>query len=193
MATRTRATIDEVFRLSAMGKRYEIVDGELVAMSPTSPEHGVDEAYAGTVLCNYVVPRRLGRILVGEPLFRLDPASRLARAPDLAFVRRERWLARQLDQGAFVGAPDVAIEIVSPSNSAKAVQRKVEDWLTHGTLVVVLMFPDEERVVRWDMAGAVSLRGDDELSLDPALPGFRCHVRELFPPSLEEDVPETTL
>jgi Uma2 family endonuclease len=190
MATRTRPTVDDVLRLGARGERFELIDGELVRMSPTGPEHGDVEAFAGTMLNNYVLPRRLGKVLVGEVLFRLDPASRQARAPDIAFVRRERWLAQTSLRGAFDGAPDLAIEIVSPSDSAKAVQRKVEDWLTYGTLAVLLMFPGEERVVRWTKEGALSLRGEDELSLDPELPGFRCQVRELFPPSLADAEPE---
>jgi Uma2 family endonuclease len=186
MATRTRPTVDDVLRLGARGERFELIDGELVRMSPTGPEHAGIEAFVGTVLNLFVLPRRLGLVLVGEPLFRLDPASRQARAPDVAFVLRSRWLTRQRDHGAFVGSPDLAVEIVSPSDTAKAVQRKVEDWLAYGTLAVLVMFPDEERVVLWNASGAVSLRCEDELNLDPALPGFRCQVRELFPPSLED-------
>jgi Uma2 family endonuclease len=123
-------------------------------------------------------------------LFRLDPESRLARAPDVAFVRRER-LQGQDPTGAFIGAPDIAIEIVSPSDSAKDIQRKVEDWLTHGTLVVLVMYPETRSLVLWRSGRAVSLRDGDVVDLDDVLPGFRCTARELFPPP-EGDLSESS-
>src|SRR5262249_9701993 len=88
--------------------------------------------------------------------------------------------------GPFVGAPDLAVEIVSPSDSAKDLQEKVETWLAHGTLAVVLMYPGTRHVVLWRGSGAVILRGDDVVDLDPALTGFRSPVRDLSPPPLEE-------
>jgi Uma2 family endonuclease len=185
MATRTRATIDDVLRLSAQGERYELIDGELVPMSPTGLEHGDIEMYAGTVLNQHVLPRKLGKIVGGEVLFRLDPAGDLARAPDIAFIRRERL--RGIDRsGPFSGAPDLAVEIISPGDSARDLETKVETWLSHGSLAVLVMYPDTQSVVFWRPSGAVRLRGDDVLDLDPALPGFRCPVRALFPPDLEE-------
>jgi Uma2 family endonuclease len=186
MATRTRATVGDVLRLGANGERYELVDGELVPMSPTNLEHGDTESEVDFVLKAYVRPRRLGKVFVGEPLFMLEGPDRLARAPDLAFVRLDR-LRQQPDlTGAFHGAPDLAVEIVSPSNSADAVEQKVQEWLAHGTLAVLVMYPASRSIVLWRANGAVRLRGDDELDLDPAVPGFRCKVSDLFPPTLEE-------
>jgi Uma2 family endonuclease len=186
MATRTRATVEEVFRLSAQGERYELIDGELVPMSPTNFEHGDTESYAAWVLNNFVLPRRLGKILVGEVLFLLEQPDRLARAPDVAFVRLDR-LRQQPDlTGAFHGPPDLAVEIVSPSNPADAVDRKVDNWLSHGTLAVLVMYPRQRSAVLWRAAGAVRLHADDVLDLDPAIPGFRCKLDELFPPTVDE-------
>src|SRR5438046_2551833 len=90
MATRTAATIEDVLRLGACGERYELVDGELVPMSPTGFDHGDVEAFVAWMLNSYVIPRRLGKVVTGEVLFRLDQPAGLARAPDIAFVRRER-------------------------------------------------------------------------------------------------------
>jgi len=186
MATRTRATVDDVLRLGATGERYELIDGELVPMSPTNLEHADTEFQAGLVLNNHVRPRRLGKIFVGEPLFILVEPDRLARAPDLAFVRLDR-LRQQPDlTGAFHGAPDLAVEIVSPSNSADSVEQKVQEWLARGTLAVLVMYPSGRSVVLWRENGAVRLRGDDELDLDPAVPGFTGKVSDLFPPSLDD-------
>lgn len=185
MATRTRATVDDVLRLASAGERYELIDGELVPMSPTGVEHGDIEIYAGWVFSNHVLPRKLGKIVGGEVLFRLDSEGTLARAPDIAFISRERLRGIDLT-GPFQGAPDLAVEIVSPGVSAKDLQRKTETWLAHGTLAVLLIYPDSRSGVLWRASGAVRLSGDDVLDLDPALPGFRCQIRDLFPPPLDE-------
>jgi Uma2 family endonuclease len=185
MATQTRATVDDVLRLAAAGERYELINGELVPMSPTGVEHGDLESYAAWVLNNHVLPSRLGKVLVGEVLFRLDPDGSLARAPDIAFIRRERLRGVDLS-GAFDGPPDVAVEIVSPSDSARDVQAKVQTWLAHGTKAVLVIYPDTESVVLWRDNAAITLNGEEILDLDPALPGFRCPIRELFPPALDE-------
>jgi Uma2 family endonuclease len=185
MVTQTQATIEDVLRLGAQGERYELVDGVLAPMSLTNPEHGAVETSVGSRLQDHVAPRRLGRVLSGEVLFSLDSDGRQGRAPDVAFVSRERWLNRQINQGAFVGPPDLAVEVVSPNDSAKDLQKRVDDWLDYGTLAVLLLFGDEQRAVLWTKAGATSLRTDDELSLDPAVPGFHCKVSELFPTPLD--------
>jgi Uma2 family endonuclease len=182
---RTSGTVEDVLRLGAQGRRYELIDGELVPVSPTGLEHGEIETHAAWVFYSYVLPRRLGKIFSGEALFRLDPATGLARAPDIAFDRRERLVGQNLT-GAFSGAPDLAVEIVSPNDSAKDVERKVEDWLSHGTFAVAVMFPETRGVVLWRPGRAIRLRSDDELDLGDVIPGFRCTVRELFPPSLDE-------
>lgn len=188
--TRARATIEEVLRLGAAGERYELIDGELVSMSPTGLEHGRIERHAGNVFGNYVLLHKLGDVFVGEVLFRLDPAGTLARAPDIAFIRLEQLLGRDLT-GPFDGPPDLAVEIISPSDSAKDIEQKVETWLSHGTLAVLLMYPASRSVVLWRASGAVRRSGDDVLDLGPVLPGFRCPVRDLFPPPLHESTERT--
>src|SRR5439155_15796357 len=98
---------------------------------------------------------------------------RLARAPDVAFVSLGRLPPRLDPSLAFPGAPDLAVEIISPSNPAEAVERKVDDWLSHGTRAVLVMYPSQRSAVLWRADGAVRLRADDELDLDPLIPGFR--------------------
>ena len=118
-ATETRATIDDVLRLASHGKRYELVDGKLVSMAPNGFEHGGIEVHISWLLNNYVREHRLGRIVSGEVLFQLDSEGLLARAADVAFVRRERLPARDAEHRPFVGAPDLAIEIISPGDAAE--------------------------------------------------------------------------
>ncbi|MBI2939879.1 MAG: Uma2 family endonuclease, partial [Chloroflexi bacterium] len=124
-------TVDDVLRLASEGKRYELVDGELVEMAPTGVGHGGIEMEVGSLLHSWARRHRLGLVVAGEVLFRLDPAGRLARAADVAFIRRERVPSKEAIDGAYSGAPDLAVEIVSPGDSPQSVQRKVDDWLTH--------------------------------------------------------------
>lgn len=180
MATRARATVDDVLRLARAGQRYELVDGELLAMAPTGFGHGDLEAHIAWVLRAHVVERRLGRIVVGEVLFQLDPEGRIARAADVAFVRQERLPPPELEHRPFFGAPDLAVEIVSPGDSSEDVERKVADWLEHGTLAVLVVYPITRRVALRQRNSGVFLQGDDEVDLDFVLAGFRCKVKDLF-------------
>jgi len=181
MATQTAATVEDVLRLADQGERYELIDGELVEMAPTSFGHGDVELRIGRVFGDHVDRYQLGTVVVGEVLFLLDRAAGLARAADVASVRRERLPLGRMVTGAFVGAPDVVVEIISPGNTANEIQQKIDQWLTHGTLAVLAVYPEQRSVVLWRENGAVILRGDDELNLDPAMPGFRCKVSDLFP------------
>jgi len=184
MATRTHATVGDVLRLSSEGERYELVDGELVEMSPTGLEHGDLELHIGSMLRTHVKQHRLGMVVSGEVLFQLDRAGRVARAADVAFIRQERLPPKERRQRAFIGPPDLAVEIVSPSDTPEMVQRKIDDWLEHGTLAVLAVYPDERRLALCRRSGVLTPRGDDQVDLDPALPGFRCRASDLFP---EED------
>jgi Uma2 family endonuclease len=188
MATRTAATVEDVLCLGAQGERYELVDGELVPMSPTGMEHARIEAFVTWVLNTYVLPRQVGEVFSGKGLFRLDLNAGIARAPDAAFIRQDRLLGRNL-VGAFDGAPDLAVEIVSPNDAAKDVQRKVEEWLGHGTIAVLLMYPETRSIVVWRRGQAVSAHDGDEVDLSDALPGFRSRAEDLFPPPRPEPGP----
>jgi Uma2 family endonuclease len=186
MVTGTRASIEDVLRLGAQGEHFELIDGELVPMSPTNLEHADIESHIGWLLRDFVLPRRLGKVLVGEPLFRLDREGQLARAPDVAFISRERLRSQPDLRSAFNGAPELAVEIVSPANTAEDVSRKVHEWLAHGTLIVLVVYPDQRGVDVWREGGAISLRDDAELNLGSAIPEFTCKVSGLFPPPLDE-------
>jgi Uma2 family endonuclease len=181
VATQTQVTVDDVLRLADQGKNFELVDGVLVEMSPTSVIHGELESLISHVFRNHVDARQLGLVVAGDMLFRLDVAGRLARAAGVAFIAADRLPGEQTPLGGFIGAPDLAVEIISPSNTANAIQEKVGHWLSHGTKGVLLVYSSQRSVVLWTAGGAVHLNEDEELDLDPLIPGFRCKVSQLFP------------
>lgn len=86
MATRTHPTVDDVLRLASEGERYELVDGELAAMSPAGLEHGDLELHIGSVLRSHAKEHRLGKVVVGEVLFQIDRDGKVAR-PDGSLPR----------------------------------------------------------------------------------------------------------
>ena len=124
MATKIHATVEDVLLLSAAGERYELIDGELVPMFPNGFEHGEILGETVAILRNYVRARKLGRVVGGDVLFRLDTRGSLARAPDIAFVRRQRLRGVDLTR-PFDGSPDLAVEIVSPRNKDRPDSREM--------------------------------------------------------------------
>jgi Uma2 family endonuclease len=182
IVTPTRLTADDVLRLSEQGKFYELVNGELVPMSPTGFRHGQIEVLVSLPLNQWVTEHRLGVVVVGDVLFYLDRAAGLARAADVAFVRADRLPAEETPLGAFIGAPDLAVEIVSPSNTALEIHEKIGQWLSHGTLGVLVIYPELRSAVLWKRDGARRFGADEEVDLDPIVPGFRIKVSALLPP-----------
>jgi Uma2 family endonuclease len=122
----------------------------------------------------------LGEILSIETGFVLERDPYTVRAPDIAFLSKAR--ADQDDDNRFVtGAPDLAVEILSPTDSLKATERKALMYLRAGASVVWILNPldTSARVYRKD--GTVQLLGPlDEIDAEPVLPGFRFPVWKLF-------------
>lgn len=173
----------------------EIIDGVFVPkyvpgeMTGSRYKHGLVAAEIARLLGNYVKANRLGQITAAETAFRLRRSPDLVRCPDAAFIAASR-VARGLPDGAFDGAPDLAVEVLSPSNAPTQVQRKVVDFLEHGARAVWVADPDTRTIVvhtpraipRWH-------ERDDVLDGGDVLPGFRVATAEVFA-DLDPDSPD---
>src|SRR3954470_9248342 len=106
-------TAEELFDMGDIG-RCELIDGEIVRMSPAGAKHGIVAMNLGATLRQFVKAKGLGRVFAAETGFKLAP--RRVRAPDVAFVRADR-LAGGVPEKFFDGPPDLAIEVVSPSDT----------------------------------------------------------------------------
>jgi Uma2 family endonuclease len=177
------ATAEDLLELHARtGARYELVEGQLREMPPTGAEHGGTEFVAASVLHRYLLDHPIGRVFVGEVLCRLRHDPETARAADAGIIRNERLPEGRLPVGPIEGAPDLVVEIVSPSDSATEVIEKTTEWLAAGAAVVWTLYPRSRGVVVWRPTGATPLlRGADLVDAEPVLPGFRCRAAELFP------------
>lgn len=182
MATTQLMTIDELEREGAPEGRWELIDGELVEMSPSGPLASTTAVWIAHLLINYVTPRRLGSILGADGGFVLFPNRQIVRVPDVAFVRAER-LPPKDDQGGFLRlAPDLAVEVLSPSERPADIAAKVAMYLNAGVQLIWLVDPRAHTVaIHTPEQQARTLGETDELDGGDVLPGFRVSVATLFP------------
>lgn len=176
MATKTLLTVEQFERLPDDGMRHELDEGELISMPPTFGLHGKVLTETVYMLRSFVGPHSLG-LVVTDTGFRLSADT--LRAPDVAFVKAER--ARALDlESRFESAPDLAIEIISPSETADEIAHKVGQYLRAGAMVWVL-YPKDRTVHVFESArNARILEGDDLLEAPSLLPGFSVPVSKFF-------------
>ena len=172
-------TAEELWYLPEDGQRHELVRGELRTMSPPGEEHGWLMMNLGVPLAQHVRAHGLGRVY-GELGCKLETDPDTVLAPDVAFIRQER-LTEPPQPRYWLGAPDLAVEVVSPNDRYSEVDDKVAAWLAHGTRMVLVVNP------RWQMVlvhrpgqPPRPLTEQDILDGEDIVPGWRLHVRDIF-------------
>lgn len=174
-------TADELFWMPDDGLRRELVDGEVRVMTPAGGPHGKVAGRIASRLGPYVEAHGLGEIFIAETGFRLASNPDTVLAPDLSFVRRERLEDMGESEGFISGPPDLAVEVVSPSDSFSDVEEKVSKWLDAGCRVVVVVNPrTRSTFIYRSGADRVQLTADDVLDGGDVVPGWRLPLRELF-------------
>ena len=160
---------------------YELVKGELITMPPAGGEHGAIGIRAAVRIGVIVEANDLGVVFNADTGFIIGTDPDTVRAPDVSFVRKERIPADGIPRGFFQGAPDIAVEVISPSDSYTEVAEKVSQLLEAGTLLVVLIDPRTRTITLRHQSGeTTTLTEADTLTLGDVLPGFECAVGELF-------------
>lgn len=174
------ALLEEIARKLPEDALYEVVDGRVVEKHVSTLALWIATELSA-ILRNHVQSQRLGW-LGAEMIFVLDPEERLIRRPDVAFVSAERWpLDRPLPyDGDWAIAPDLAIEIVSRSNSANELSRKRNEYFQHGVREVWVIFPEERQVEVWSPAGCRVVSHTEPLTTE-LLPGLTVDLNLLLP------------
>lgn len=182
MSTITRLmTADELLTLPRGTFRYELIKGELITMSPSGGEHGAIIAVLTGLLFQHVRANKLGTIFGAETGFKLESDPDTVRAPDVSFVRRERIEREGVAKNYPIGAPDLAVEVLSPDDTPRKVEKKTAEWLAGGAQEVWNVNPKRRTVtVHRSEDDVTVLTEDDELDGGALLPGFRCRVSEIF-------------
>ena len=129
-------TAEQLAGMPRHGKRYELIQGALHMMSPSGNEHGRIAVRLTWRIAQHVEREDLGVVFAAETGFLLQTDPDTVRAPDLAFVTKTRRTEAGNVEGFWPGAPDLAVEVVSPSDSFSQVEEKALAWLTAGTRVV---------------------------------------------------------
>ena len=174
-------TADDLLRLYSEGVRGELIRGVLHETMASGEEHGEIVMNLGIILGGFVKPRRLGRLVGSDVGVRLEREPDTVREPDLAFVSAEKRPLDVRNTGYLEVAPDLVVEIVSPSDRPADVVEKARMWLSYDVGLVWVVYPETRTVGvhRWD-ASEVILGEDDRLDGGAALPGFSCTVRDVF-------------
>lgn len=173
-------SVEEFEALELDHGRYELWWGELREMPGEGMEHSGVGLGVGAELRAFVRPRGLGWVSGSDGPFVLARERRLVLVPDAAFVA-DRRPAGDAIKRMFDGAPDLAVEVVSPTDRASKVDEKVQLWLDNGTRLVWVLWPATRTITVHSSDGAArTLKEDDELDGGDVLPGFRIDVAELF-------------
>ena len=143
------------------------------------PRHGHVTVVLGAMLLQHVRSNDLGQVWT-EVGFRLASNPDTVRAPDLAFVRKARLPSKDAT-GFYRGAPDLAIEVLSPDETQSEVREKIDDYVAAGTPVVVIVDPDAQRATVHRAGAAVVAAGpNDTLDLGDVVAGFTLPLSEVF-------------
>jgi Uma2 family endonuclease len=179
MAAETITTAEQLFQFPGLGA-CELLRGELVMMSPAGSKHGRIALRIGGILSSFVELQGLGVVLGAETGFRIAENPDTVRAPDVAFIRRER-VGAELPDGFFPGAPDLAVEVLSPNDRAGEVLAKVQDWLGAGSAAVWVADPKTQTVMVYGAdRKAVLLTASESIAGGDLLPGFSASVAGFF-------------
>lgn len=178
---KTLVTAEELLAMPDDGRRRELIDGEVRTMAPAGDEHGDIEAVISGHLFVHLRAHPIGRLKTGETGFRLRRDPDRVRAPDVAVVLYARRPRETIGAGYLEGAPDLAVEVVSPWDTAGDVAEKVEDWLRGGARLVWVVYPHGPRLSAHRPDGSAQMIGpEDEVDGGEVLPEFRMRLRDLL-------------
>ena len=172
-------TDEELMALPQDGHKRELLQGEII-MSPAGSEHGRISFLIAAAIDRHASQRGLGVVFDSSTGFRLSPDDLLS--PDAAFVGRARLTGmKRLPRGFFPGAPDLAVEVLSPSDTPGHTHEKLTQYFSHGTRLAWVINPAERNALVYRTPEADRLlRVTDALDGEDVLPGFRFPLAELF-------------
>ncbi len=173
-------TAAQLEQLPSGSERFELIDGVLRIMTPAGFEHGLVAIRLGALLQQFVTQRHLGAVLGAKTGYSLSKDPDTVMAPDVSFVAKDR-LPLVLPRGYFSGAPDLAVEVVSPNDRWTEVEEKVERWLQSGCRSVWVVSPTSRTISVHHPGEKPQLFSATEQLVDPTvLSEFSTAVNQIF-------------
>ena len=181
MATTRLMTAEDLWDLKDDGYRYDLIRGELIRMSPAGAPHGELSLRIGASILAHVNEHQLGKAYGAETGFILARNPDVLLAPDVAFIQNSRLPPKSKRVGFMEVAPDLVVEIVSPSDLFREVHAKVMEYLARGVRLVWVVQPERQEVTVYDPdLSPVVMSMDEELDGGDVLPGFRLPLEDIF-------------
>lgn len=177
-------TAEELLEMSG-DRRCELIKGEVIDMAPAGGGHGDVAGHFFAQIYGFVRSRKMGSVFAAETGFVLEVNPDTVRAPDVAFVAKERLLATGgiPDRGYLRVAPALVVEVLSPNDRASDVAEKTQQWLAFGVTSVWIADPRTKSVTVHRVTGVSRFSREETLRDEPALPGFELQLAEVFPTS----------
>jgi Uma2 family endonuclease len=180
MGLKTLMSVEEFDRLEEPDElSYELDGGELVVLTKPRPLHNRIVARLFRAWDRYLENHPVGEAFMPEVLYMLGPNTK--RAPDVSFLRAER--AQKIDPVLDIpGAPDIGVEVLSPTDTVAAMRRKIRQYFAAGALYVWVVYPETREVEVWrePARAQVVLQETDLLEAPDLLSGFDLPIGGLF-------------
>ena len=179
-------TAEELLVLPDDGYRHELINGQLERMRPPGFPHGRITLRLMTPLAQFVWDHDLGEVYDYSG-FQLTVKPDTVLGPDAAFVSKERLGEAVEDKGYWPGPPDIAVEVLSPSDRPSRVSKRISLWFDHGVKQLWIVNQKNRTVTVYrSPSDATTFSGSDYLEAQDLLPGFRLSLDRIFSTSIQE-------
>ncbi len=177
----TLLTAEDLWKQADDGYRYELVKGVIHRKPFVGFAHGVLRSKIASCLYKSVKKNKLGCVCSAGTGYKISQNPDTVLAPDASFIHKAAIDEKGIPKGYWEGAPDLAVEVISPSDTYTEVAEKVDEWLHAGCAMVWVIDPRRETVAVYRSPEDMTvLRGDDILDGEDVIEGFACQVRDLF-------------
>ncbi len=184
---------NEFMRLLNEDAWFEVINGEVIPVSPNRYFHHVVVSNIYDILKAYLRQNKLGRVLPDGMICVLrvnENGVRDSRIPDVCFIRKERLPKGFRRNDVFYGAPDLVVEVVSPGEGASDLRDKIVDYLSEGTEQVWVVYPNHQEVHVYTGKRGETVRiyrSDEQLEAESLFPDLKLTVAAFFADEFEEE------